>query len=153
MSCIKCLQNGCSDLVRRSDMFLPVYSLIHDVMLWNLFTKTEFFVSRRILDCIDHKALTRHGWEIRRGLTLWGVSTAFDQEEAQNVSVQQEKSSEPQLLLQIINCLCRTQGGNYYNYQINGQSGVVSDDGSLLGTAASAETVQTMNEKLNLVGQ
>lgn len=44
MSCIKCLQNGCSDLLRKFDMFLPVYSLIHDVILWNIYSLKQNFL-------------------------------------------------------------------------------------------------------------
>lgn len=44
MSCIKCLQNECSNLLKKFDMFLPVYSLIHDVILWNIYSLKQNFL-------------------------------------------------------------------------------------------------------------
>lgn len=50
----------CSDLLRKLNMCLTVYSLIHDVILWNIYSLKLNFLFQGEFMTIDHKALVWH---------------------------------------------------------------------------------------------
>lgn len=49
-----------SDLLRKLNMCLTVYSLIHDVILWNIYSLKQNFPFQGEFMTIDHKALVWH---------------------------------------------------------------------------------------------